>query len=304
MAPPTRNTRPGTAAQKKRRARPVPLKKVLACPNNRLNVDYPLVVSVSGLKGGIGKSTSAMFIAFVFWAVYGKKVAVVDADPTSQTCWTWWYEAIQNNKQDRELAARGEIAEKDIREPLPFEVKSMANDLVGTQVRAMLDEDPSIEVVVIDCGGDSDSITASAAKISDICVVVTTPEKADGKRLPASAQVIAQANPDAVLKILFCKVWRARQAFNLDRMRQIDTKLRWAEFRLRAYASLRPRSYSADEVVGGLPLTLDEYPAIVTELLRAHDPDAVPDDPEPDPADVMAEIDDDPDDADELEEEA
>lgn len=124
------------------------------------------VILVGGLKGGVGKSTVALFIAMVYAYMHGMRVLFVDADPSSQTGWDWWAQADD--------AGRG----------LGFDVETWPHAQVGDMVkrRAL----GKYDVVIIDCGGDSDKILASGMEVAHYAVMVTSPSKTDMRRLAAT----------------------------------------------------------------------------------------------------------------------
>ncbi|MEU4575951.1 ParA family protein [Nonomuraea sp. NPDC023979] len=184
------------------------------------------VIAVSGLKGGIGKSTLAMFIAFVWAVLRGKRVLYVDADPSSQTGWDWWKLA-----RDRDT-------------PLPFDIETWPHAQVGDMVA---DRTPGkYDVVVIDCGGDSDAILRSAVEVCTYALVVTTPNKADIRRLSATFASALKAAKDAGrtseidAAVVFTKVDNRRQAANKEMRRQIEAKLPMLQREL----SLKPAVYA------------------------------------------------------------
>src|ERR1700755_2461998 len=110
-----------------------------------LPADMPRVIVVGGLKGGIGKSTLAMFIVLAVVIIYGKRVLYVDTAPASQTDYDW-----------HKLA-------KAAGTPLPFDIEPWPTAQVGELVT---DRTPGkYDVVVVDCGGDSDAILSSAVEI-------------------------------------------------------------------------------------------------------------------------------------------
>jgi chromosome partitioning protein len=209
------------------------------------------VIAVSGLKGGIGKSTLAMFVAFVYAVVQGLRVLYVDADPSSQTGWDWWKLA----------RAAGS--------PLPFDIEVWPSTAVADMVT---DRTPGrYDVVVIDCGGDSDSILKAAVAVSNYALIVTTPNKADIRRLAATfdsavkgAQEAGRAS-EVMAAVVFTKVDNRRQVEN-DKMRAfVASKLPLLEAKL----SLLPRRY-ADAMGTNVPIAeLDEIRAVVKEMEAA-----------------------------------
>lgn len=177
-----------------------------------LPADMPKrVIAVSGLKGGIGKSTLAMFIAFVYAVVHGLRVLYVDADPSSQTGWDWWKTARDNGS------------------PLPFDIETWSHARVGDMV---VDRTPGqYDAVVIDCGGDSDAILRSAVGVCTYALIVTTPNKADMRRVAATfssalkaAREVERAG-DIDAAIVFTKVDNRREARNLRMRAQAEDRL-------------------------------------------------------------------------------
>lgn len=210
------------------------------------------VIAVSGLKGGIGKSTVAMFLAFVYAVLRGKRVLFVDADPSSQTGWDWW-------KLARDVA----------KTPLPFDIETWPSSVVGDMV---IDRTPGrYDVVVIDCGGDSDDILRAAVAVSNYALIVTTPNKADIRRLAATFESALKAARDAGrtseidVAVAFTKVDNRREARNDQRRAQVAAKLPVLE----ADLSLLSMYIDAFGTSVTSPTDLDEALALVKEMEAA-----------------------------------
>lgn len=111
-----------------------------------------MIISCINIKGGVGKTTSAIALATAA-ARDGYQAVVLDADPqASSTLWA------------------DEAA--DIGDPLPFEVRP-AN--IGTIKRLKAAEN---EVIVIDCP-PSGNVVDEAAAAADFVVVPSSPRSAD-----------------------------------------------------------------------------------------------------------------------------
>lgn len=169
------------------------------------------VIAVTGLKGGIGKSTVAMMIAFVYAVILGKRVLYVDADPSSQTGWDWWKSS------------------RDAGHPLPFDIESWTSTNVGELI---VDRTPGrYDVVVIDCGGHSDDVLRAAVAVATYALIVTTPNKADIRRLAATFSSALKGAKDAGrasevdVAVMFTKVDNRREAYNLRMRTQTAAKL-------------------------------------------------------------------------------
>lgn len=125
-----------------------------------------VIYAVGGLKGGVGKTTFAIYLA-LYWAFRGVRVLVVDADPISSTAFDW-HEAA------KAAAARGDGP------PVPFDLEPCPSDQLDRILAARwLDYD----VVVVDCGGESAGVWASAVRACDHFVVVVGPKKAEVKKV-------------------------------------------------------------------------------------------------------------------------
>lgn len=212
------------------------------------------VIAVSGLKGGIGKSTLAMFIAFYYAVVLGLRVLFVDADPSSQTGWDWWKEARDQNGT-----------------PLPFGIEVWAQPNVGELV---VDRTPGLyDAVVIDCGGDSDAILKAAVGVATHALVVTTPNKADIRRLSATFGSAIKGATEAgrasevSVSIVFSKVDNRRLVKNKAMRAQIEQA---GLPILRHETSLLPALY-ADAMATSVtnPADLAEVADIVKEMEAA-----------------------------------
>jgi chromosome partitioning protein len=127
-----------------------------------------VILAIGGIKGGIGKSTSAIMLAHV-WAALGLKVLVIDADPKSGSSRKW----------DRACRSRGE--------KLPFTVKTHpSEDLEET----IADEGwhKQFDLIIIDTGGDNDRILRAAYGIADYMLLTASPSPMDLVSLPDTAK--------------------------------------------------------------------------------------------------------------------
>lgn len=213
-----------------------------------LPADMPRVIVVGGLKGGIGKSTLAMFVAFVFAIIYGKRVLYVDADPASQTGYDW-----------HKLA-------KAAGKPLPLDIEPWPTAQVGELV---MDRTPGrYDVVVIDCGGDSDAILSSAVEVCHFALLATSPLKADLRRVAPTFKAVVEAarradRGDIEANVVFVKAANQRTRRNETMKAQTAERLPVLE----AQVSYREAQY-ADAFGRGAPARgeLGEVHAIVKEI--------------------------------------
>ncbi len=132
-------------------------------------------LTVANVKGGTGKTTTAVYLAQVL-SDTAAAVVLVDAD-----------------RQGSALAWADMAEEAD--EPLGFEVVSLATRQLGNRVGRL-----QADHVVIDCGpGDAD-IMAQAIEVADLVLVPAQPRLADLQQVtPVIDQALNAGTPAAVL---------------------------------------------------------------------------------------------------------
>ncbi|GAB4589094.1 ParA family protein [Nocardia sp. IFM 10818] len=149
----------------------------------------PLVVTLGNLKGGVGKTTSAFFLASYFATVHQQRVLVVDADPLSQTGYSW-YRRLQ----------KADIA-------VPFELIAFPSRHVND---CITDNAGKYDVIIVDAGGESADIFKAAVPQSDELVLVTSVSPSEVKRVPSTyraAEEAAAASDRAIrVRVLMTKV--------------------------------------------------------------------------------------------------
>ena len=130
------------------------------------------IITVTNLKGGTGKTTTAMALATM--AVRnGRPARVLDADPQgSASLWA--------------------MTASSLGEPMPFEV-SPANRVTIKSLRS------SGEVIVVDCP-PSGTVVDDALAAADYVIVPTTPSSMDMQQTWITAQTAAESGkPFAIL---------------------------------------------------------------------------------------------------------
>ncbi|WP_018658494.1 ParA family protein [Actinomadura flavalba] len=121
----------------------------------------PIVITLGMLKGGSGKTTSAMFIALRY-ARSGRRVVVLDADPTSQSAHDW-----------ARLAG----------DALPVTVVRHTYDDIADEIGRQAQ---AHDVVVVDVGGGAPHLLEAAASVSDVLLMPLAPAAADARRVAAT----------------------------------------------------------------------------------------------------------------------
>lgn len=137
-----------------------------------------MIISCINLKGGVGKTTSAIALATA--AVRdGHSAVVLDADPQAGS--TQW---------------AAEVAEAG--HELPFEVRP-ANVCTIKRLKNSVDE-----VIVIDCPARGE-IGDSAAAAADFIVVPTSPRTMDMARTLTAVEVLENAGRDYAVLLTFVR---------------------------------------------------------------------------------------------------
>ncbi len=118
-----------------------------------------MIISVSNLKGGVGKSTISRNIA-VYFAAKGEKVCIVDTDITQRTTCEW--------KQRREDAEhRVDVFPMSTMTALPKDIKTH--------------RDNGYSVIIIDGVPQLEEVTTKTILISDFVLIPITPSVDDLK---------------------------------------------------------------------------------------------------------------------------
>ena len=123
-----------------------------------------MIVAVVNLKGGVGKSTSAVYFATV--ASGSGEVIVLDAD---------------TERSAREWASAGE---------LPFEVVAAERDRLARQARELEEKRGDRRVVIVDTPPNDREVLRTAASVADRVVVPVAPTGVDVNRLRATLEVL------------------------------------------------------------------------------------------------------------------
>ncbi|MEG8177663.1 ParA family protein [Nocardia terpenica] len=145
-----------------------------------LDLPHPLVVTLGNLKGGVGKTTSAFFLAGYFATVHGLRVLVIDADPLSQTGYSWY----------RRLG-RGEIE-------VPFTLIAFPSRHVDD---CIADNAENYDVIIVDAGGESADIFKAAIPATDELILLTSVSPSEVKRVPSTYRAAEEAAADAAREI-------------------------------------------------------------------------------------------------------
>lgn len=129
-----------------------------------------MIIALTGQKGGIGKSTTAVSLAVAAQAK-GRRVLLVDADPQG-TVRTW-----------------GDVA-SEAGQPIPT---IMAMGATMHRAGQLPDVAPAYDLTIIDCPPRHGEIARSALMVADVAVFPCGPTAADVWALTSAIEVFKEA---------------------------------------------------------------------------------------------------------------
>jgi chromosome partitioning protein len=207
------------------------------------------IISFTNLKGGVGKSTTA--VHFIYWlaAIKKKSVAVVDADGQGST--STWLEAMELGIDLHRITDADELAEKvpALEEDFDYVVVDNAGNL-GEATRSTL-LTAKIAVIPISPSGLDLMSAASAAK------VVRQNQKARGG-FPKAGIFINRATRNAKL---------SREAVEVIGQLEGITPLKQIIYRRELIADTFLQKATVWDMGGGKEAAAD-YQKLFTEILR------------------------------------
>lgn len=148
-----------------------------------LDEDGCLVIGIGVLKGGTGKTTSAIFLALYLAILFNLKVVVVDTDDNSQTV-DAWHRVREQRKEE-----------------VPFDLVSYdPKDEDGPDLDDLIEAlKEDYQVVIVDSGGAGKETYWEMCKVADLVILPVAPSGYEISRIKASLRQAAKgskANPD------------------------------------------------------------------------------------------------------------
>jgi len=207
-----------------------------------------MLLTIGGLKGGLGKSTTAWFLGTGL-ARTGPTL-LVDADPASQSLYAWSCRVIDGGQD------------------LPFDVQPWSTPDLARKVRGMLGR---YEHILIDTGGETTRLFDEAVKVTQNLIIPCAPNVAEMERLPATLKAAAEAEmvlgDPITVRILLVRVdGRARDA--------TDARTALLSQDWPVMAAMVRDSVEYSRAPGAIPTALGDYGPVLDELLTT---DAVDD---------------------------
>lgn len=201
-----------------------------------------MLLTVGGLKGGLGKSTTAWFLGTGLAAT--GRTLLVDADPASQSLYGWYLRAVDN------------------KELMPFDLQPWSTPDLARKLRGMLDR---YDHILIDSGGETSRLFNLACQVTGELLIPVGPYTAELERLPATFAAAIEAEQEAgepvTPRILLVKV-DGRTNNGRDARAYLDglglpVMAATVRFSVPDYA----------RTPGHVPTDLGDYAAVLAELL-------------------------------------
>jgi len=193
-------------------------------------------ITVGNLKGGVAKTTTAVHLA-VGLARTGRTL-LVDADPQAASALDW-----------------STVAGADV---FPAEVVPWAGKDLADRVKRVAGD---YAHVVIDTGGEDDTVLSQALLVTDELLVPVAPSLVELRRLPATFDLAAKidiVSPVSV-RVLLCRVRSGTNSATEARqlLAELDLPV------MTAQVSMWERYAQA---FGSVPSALSEYEHVLAEL--------------------------------------
>jgi pilus assembly protein CpaE len=225
------------------------------------------IVTVMGVKGGIGKTVTAVNLAAAIAQSSKNHVALVDADIQFGDCAVLLDVVPERSIVD--AAAEVDPATPHLIEPYltdcpghlsllaapmkPGDADALSPEVVGNVLRSL---GATRDVVVVDTSPRIDAVTALAIDLSSIVLVVVTPEVPCVRRTRAALDLLQDAGYSRdKIKVLLNRASRRGEVPNADLESALDVPI---------YAEIPDDRAVAHSVTVGVPLITGEPRAAAT----------------------------------------
>lgn len=199
-----------------------------------------MIYAVEAVKGGVGKSTTALYLAEAL-ARRSRRVLLVDADPQG-TVYEW------------------DASATDMGEPLGVTVEAMPS--VPVLTRRLLPHSAGFDVTIVDCPNRDLSIITEALDRADLAIIPMPPGVEELRRGRAALTLAAQRNVPARVLLTLVDL---RTTLSHDVLDLLDVE---GIPRFRSY--VRRRADIAATVGVSRPVELHDYVHVADELESIH----------------------------------
>jgi chromosome partitioning protein len=202
-------------------------------------IEKPVRITVGNLKGGVGRSTTSMFLALALARRTGQRVLVVDADGVNGTSFEW-----------SEMA--GEIW------PSQINIAYWPSLTLAKRVKESGHEGH----VIIDTGPNDAAVLRQALMVSDYLVMPIAASPSEVARIQPTLAAASEVgiNREIALSILF-----TRTKPNTISLREAREALR--ELDMPVLENHVPFKIMYSQAYGTVPEDLGVYPAVLDEIL-------------------------------------
>lgn len=208
-------------------------------------------ITVGMMKGGTGKSTTAVHLALALHRATGERVGLIDADPRSQTTTDWRNVAGAEWPDDITVVQWTDPA------TLGSNAKGLSRD---------------VKHIITDTGGDQPTIFQAALKYSQYLLAPIAATLPEYRRVPATMQVARELaavfNPKLMSLVTFVKV-SGDSDVEARGMREKLTELDIA-----CADTMIPNRKLYHRNFGSSPEDLGKYETLVRELIGYDDEDS------------------------------
>jgi chromosome partitioning protein len=203
-------------------------------------LDQPLRIAIGNLKGGVGRSTTAILLALARARRTGQRVLVVDADGANGTAYEW-----------------SEMAGEDW--PAAINVVYWPSMTLAKRIQ----ESGHDGHIIIDTGPHDAAVLRQALMVSDHLVmpIAATPSEAARLHPTLSAAAEVGINRPIELSILFTRTKPNTRSLREARAAVVDMGLRVLDNDV-PFVLLYSQAY------GTVPTDLGVYPAVLDEILE------------------------------------
>lgn len=203
-------------------------------------LDQPLRMTVGNLKGGVGRSTTAIFLALALARRTGQRVLVVDADGANGTAYEWSETAGESW-------------------PAGINVVYWPSQMLAKRVQ----ESGHDGHIIIDTAPHDASVLRQALMVSDHLIVPIAATPSEAARLRPTLEAAAEVgiNRAIELSILFTRTKQNTLSLRDARAALVDLGLRVLDGDV-------PNRLMYSQAYGTVPDDLGVYTAVLDEILE------------------------------------
>jgi chromosome partitioning protein len=233
----------------------------------RLPAGYRFALAVGNLKGGVGKTTSSIYIALML-ALAGRVVLLVDSDGTNQTAYKW--AQIPTDWPTQHLKVRAWGAKDNRGGDGLIGVKPAEMDAKIAEALTLVDATtgaPAIDDLVVDIGPQREAYLRRALKHCTDFIVLSGQYTADTEQIAEAVdlarEVAEESDHEIFTTVLFTRVNKRATSF-AEALAELDA----AE--VSYFGEVIPTKDHYGLANTHVPNQFGEYIAVLRQLVEAH----------------------------------